>query len=302
MKQIRITLMIAGMSTFGVGLVAGQTPGGQPPAPPSAQQGPGMRPGIPRPLPAGFIGVGIQEIAGDRAKVLKLPEEAGVEVTHVDPNSPADKAGLKPGDAVVQYNGQRVEGIAQFSRMVRETPPGREVKLHIYRNGSPQTVTVQTGTRPAFLSMPPMQPMEDPNRPMDAFNRRMPDVPRSMMLWGNPVLGVEAEPIEGQFAQYFGVKEGVLVRAVLKDSAAEKAGIRAGDVITRVDDAKVVTPADISGRIRSLHGKSIPVVLMREHKEMTITVTIDAENHSGELRNPWLAPEWVRTIEPVQPN
>ena len=93
-----------------------------------------------------YIGVMMQEIDSDRAKALKLHEEAGVEVTRVDPDSPAEKAGLKTGDAILQYNSQRVEGIEQFSRMVHETPVGRDVKLDIVRKGTPQTVIVKVGS------------------------------------------------------------------------------------------------------------------------------------------------------------
>src|SRR6476646_10865553 len=84
----------------------------------------------------GFLGVGIQETA------------AGVEVTRIAPDSPAEKAGIKTGDVVTQYNGQRVEGMEQFSRIVRETPVGREVKLGIMRNGAPQTIAVRVVARP----------------------------------------------------------------------------------------------------------------------------------------------------------
>src|ERR1700719_1484835 len=77
----------------------------------------------------GFLGVALQEIDGGRAKELKLPDEAGVEVTHIAQDSPAEKAGVKTGDVITQYNGQRVEGLEQFSRMVRETPAGHEVKM-----------------------------------------------------------------------------------------------------------------------------------------------------------------------------
>src|ERR1700722_4044262 len=83
-----------------------------------------------------FLGVGIQEINSDRAKQLNLTEEAGVEVTYVEANSPAAAAGLKTGDVVVQYNGQRIEGTEQFTRLVLETPEGREVKLQIFRGGA----------------------------------------------------------------------------------------------------------------------------------------------------------------------
>ncbi len=76
-----------------------------------------------------YLGVNLAEIDANRAKELKLKEDYGVEITRVEENSPAEKAGLKAGDVVLEYNGQRVEGMEQFGRMVRETPPGREVKL-----------------------------------------------------------------------------------------------------------------------------------------------------------------------------
>jgi len=76
------------------------------------------------------------------------------------------------------------------------------------------------------------------------------------------------------------VKEGVLVRSAVAGSAAEKAGIKAGDVITKVDDANVRTPSDLSSRIRGLRGKSVDVVVMRDRKEMTLNVMI-AEQQGG---------------------
>ncbi len=223
----------------------------------------------------GFLGVGLQEIDSERAKALKLNEEAGVEVTRIEPDSPAEKAGLKTGDGVLRYSGQRVEGIEQFSRLVRETPPGREVKLDIVRNGTPQTLAVKIELRPGRrVGGGFVMPLPD---------IRFPDVPRSFLSWRSAMLGVDVESLQGQLAEYFGVKDGVLVRSVLKGSAAEKAGIKAGDVITRVDDSKVVTPADLSSRLRSLRNKSVPVVLTRDHKEMTITVAIDDADRAKQI-------------------
>src|SRR6185312_2894120 len=95
-----------------------------------------------------FLGVGIQEIDGNRAKELKLPDDGGVEVTRIAPDSPAEKAGIKTGDVVTQYNGQRVEGMEQFSRMVRETPAGRDVRIGILRNGAAQTIAAKIAARP----------------------------------------------------------------------------------------------------------------------------------------------------------
>jgi serine protease Do len=234
-----------------------------------------------KPAGSSFIGVMVQEIDSNRAKSLKLPEEAGVEVTHIEPDSPAEKAGLKLGDAVLEYNGQRVEGMEQFSRLVRETPPGREVKLDIYRNGTRQDVALRVGLRHA----PPaqtldLQHIQDQLRQLQT---RLPDLPRSFMTWRSSALGIDAEALDGQLAQYFGVKEGVLVRSVQKDSAAEKAGMKAGDVIVRVGDAHVATPADLSMHFRALHGGTSSVVVMRDHHEVTLTVKIDDEDRACHL-------------------
>src|SRR5579871_2928968 len=94
-----------------------------------------------------YLGVNIAEVNADRARELKLKEPYGVEITRVEEASPADKAGLKSGDVVLEYNGQRVEGMEQFGRMVRETPAGREVKLLISRNGATQSITATVQTR-----------------------------------------------------------------------------------------------------------------------------------------------------------
>jgi len=215
-----------------------------------------------------FLGVAIQEIDSDRAKALKLPDETGVEVTRIAPDSPAERAGLKTGDVVTQYNGQRVDGMEQFSRMVRETPAGREVKIGIIRNNAPQTVIVKIVSRPALSGQLIPAPVQEP------FEFRFPDMPQSRMTWRSTMLGIDAEPLEGQLAEFFGVKEGVLVRTVMKGGAADRAGIKAGDVIVRVDDARVATPADISAHLRAMRGRPVSIVVVRDHKEINVMLSV----------------------------
>jgi S1-C subfamily serine protease len=92
---------------------------------------------------------------------------------------------------------------------------------------------------------------------------------------------VESESLNSQLAEFFGVKEGVLVRAVIKGSAAEKAGLKAGDVITKIGDSKVSNPRDISNALRGMSsGKTFTVTIMRDRKEMAITAMIE-ERSSG---------------------
>lgn len=228
-----------------------------------------------------WLGVGVKEITSERARALNLKDEHGVEITTVEPDSPAEKAGLKPGDVVLEYNGQRVEGTAQFVRFVRETPPGRTVRLTVFRNGSTQTVSATIAERRgrAFRFRTPGAEEE--------FDIRiprieaLPDVPRVTMSWRTGMLGIEGEPLrDSQLGDFFGVRDGVLVRSVLKGTPAEKAGLKAGDVIVRVDDRKVSEPRDITSALRAARDASkttLPVVVVRERKEMTLQVTLENE-------------------------
>jgi serine protease Do len=224
--------------------------------------------------PTSFLGVGVTDIDAERTKALNLKEEHGVEVTSVDADSPAAKAGVKVSDVVLEYNGQRVEGIEQFLRLVRETPVGRQVKLLISRSGATQTLTATTGSRNVkdFIWSGDFTPFKMPEI-------HIPDMPRTLMLWQSRTLGVESESLNSQLGEYFGAKEGVLVRSVIKGSAAEKAGLKAGDVITKIGNRKVTSPNEISNALRSLSStKAVPVTIIRDRKETSVNVTIEEKS------------------------
>lgn len=225
----------------------------------------------------GHLGVGAADIDADRAKTLRLSDEHGVEVKIVEENSPAAKAGIKVGDIVLEYNGQRVEGMQQFQRMVAETPAGHNATLLVSRNGATETLkaTLEPRTnREAFNfnwtgEMPPMPPIPP-------INIRIPDMPRGLLSWQSSALGIESESLNPQLAEFFGVKEGVLVRSVLKNSAGEKAGLKAGDVIVKVDGNKVTSPREISSLMRSSSSrKSMPLAVVRNRKEISVDVKLD---------------------------
>jgi serine protease Do len=226
----------------------------------------------------GYLGIGGLDISPERAKALNLKEERGVEVSSLAEDGPAAKAGIKQGDVVLEFNGQPVEGTAQFSRLVRETPVGRHVKIAVWRSGAAQTLTATVGENKQTtvfgqgdggwnFNMPEIQPM--PNI----------EIPRFQMTLQNPMLGIVGESLEreDQLAEFFGVKDGVLVRSVKKGSAAEKAGIKAGDVITKVDDSKVTSSAEITRVLRGLKSKkTFGVTVVRNRKEMPLTVTMES--------------------------
>jgi C-terminal processing protease CtpA/Prc len=92
-----------------------------------------------------WLGVETHEVTAEKAKELKLSAERGVVLGKIVPDSPAAKAGLKENDVVTEINGQRVEGAAQFRRMIREIPAGRSVQLTVWRDGRSQTISATLG-------------------------------------------------------------------------------------------------------------------------------------------------------------
>ena len=224
-----------------------------------------------------YLGIGALEVTPERARALNLKEDRGVEVAHVEEDSPAAKAGIKEGDVVLEYNGEKVEGVDQFIRLVHETPPGRDVKVAVWRNGKNENLTLTVGSRRGTVietpggavTIPPIPPMP----PID--------IPRFEMSYQSPLIGIEGESLapQGQLADFFGVTDGVLVKSVIRNSAADKAGLKAGDVIVRVDNTKVTSPREITSVLRTNRDKnSFTLTVVRNKKEMPVTVTLPGRN------------------------
>jgi serine protease Do len=230
-----------------------------------------------------FLGVAVAEIDGDRARTLNLKEAYGVEITRIEDGSAADKAGLKVGDVLLEFNGQRVEGIEQFQRLVHETPAGRQVKLLISRNGASQTLSANMGAHKVQVFAGDAKDWF----PSGAFVMPEINIP-DIQVFGNmqPTrLGVETEPLNAQLADYFGVKDGVLIRAIVKGTAAEKAGLKAGDVITKVDQTPVSNPGEVSSAVHSARSKpTYTVDLVRDRKEMSVSIDNSSANQSAPPR------------------
>jgi serine protease Do len=224
-----------------------------------------------------YLGVGVRDVDEERKKALKLKEERGAEITSVEEDSPAAKAGLKTSDVVVEYAGQRVESMQQFIRMVRETPAGREVKIGVIRNGSAMTLTA----RPDHGSNRMAQQMKRLQEAMPQVRAyAVESMPRPVMNWQSVTLGIEAEPLSPQLAEFFGVKQGVLVRSVTSGSLAEQNGIKAGDVITKIDDSEVSSPREITSNLYKARtkGNTVTLTTVREKKEQSVKVTFPEQD------------------------
>jgi membrane-associated protease RseP (regulator of RpoE activity) len=241
-----------------------------------------------------YLGVDIADITSDRLGALKLKEEKGVEVTMVDQDAPAGKAGIKEHDVILTLNGTAIESKTQLHRMIHETPAGRLVTLELSRDGQPLTIKVQLANRskewgdlskdkfmdkdfhvqiPPIPNIPPMPNMPDIEIP----NIGVVYVHSSMRS------GLMVENLTPQLGEFFGAKNGngVLVRSVEKGSRADKAGLRAGDVITRVGNQPVHDTSDFTHALRDRNAGSVSVGVIRDRKEQTLTLTLPERKDSG---------------------
>ena len=227
-----------------------------------------------------WLGVETQEITSDKVKDLKLPAERGVLIGKVMPDSPAAKAGLKENDVVTQVNGQNVEGAVQFRRVIREIPAGRKVQLTVWRDGRSQTIDAtlgkaEEGRRAWVQAAPRTFTFRVPEMP------EMPAIPKmewdgNVMFMARPRLGIEAEDLNDQLGTYFGAPdgEGILVRSVNSDSPAQKAGIKAGDVITALNGEKLHSVQELREKLAGTKDASVKVGLLRNKNALTVTVEI----------------------------
>ena len=212
------------------------------------------------------LGVTVRDVEEGDAKQAK----AGVIIEEVTSGGPAEKAGMKTGDAITEFDGERVRSVRQFTRLVQETAGGRNVPVVLSRGGQRVTVNVTpdaTGfgddfrlrlldiPRAAAPPAPPAAPRPPrPARPPSVFNDWFYSDGPMTSLSGRGRLGITMESLDGQLAEYFGVKEGALVKSVVDDSAAAKAGIKAGDVITSFNGTRVYDASDVSRAINRMDG------------------------------------------------
>lgn len=245
-----------------------------------------------------YLGVDIMDITSDRLGALKLKEEKGVEVTMVDQDAPAGKAGIKEHDVILTLNGTAVESKSQLQRMIHETPPGRLVSLGVSRDGQPMTIRVQLADRRSEFHHIGKDSDRDKDKDKDKdsdFHFEIPPLPNLpdfdvpnigvVVVHSSMRSGLMVENLTPQLGEFFGAKngKGVLVRSVDRGSRAEKAGLRAGDVIVRVGDQQVHDTSDFTHALHSHSAGSVGVGVIRDRKEQTVTITLPERKDSGGL-------------------
>jgi serine protease Do len=216
--------------------------------------------------PGSSIGVTVSDQAGT----------AGVLIESVREGTPATRAGLQKGDVVVDYDGEPARSARQFTRLVRETAPGRPVKMTVLRAGSKRTLDITPEARDSVTlqQFPHVTGDQFRLQPRD-FNFDLPGI-FGESFYGSPRrLGVTVAPLSDQLAAYFGVKEGVLVSEVFESTPAASAGVKAGDVITAANGRGVQSSMDLIQEVREAEpGSTIELRVTRDRKETSMKVTL----------------------------
>lgn len=243
----------------------------------------------------GYLGVVGSDVDNDRAAALKLKEATGAEIVTVDRDGPACKAGLKVHDVILQVNGQAVAGEEQLRRMLRETPAGHSITLLISRDGQQQSFTLKLGDRAAVETNVWAQPMVVPAPGDDgAFILEGPSGHGTgngffgALSLGSPAVGVDLDTLGSQLADYFGVKDhqGLLVKHVADNSPASRAGIKAGDVITKANGQTMATMSEWMKMLHANRGKQVQLTLVRNKKEETVTLQDESGKNHGMMVTP----------------
>ena len=260
-------------------------------------------------LPAqSYLGVQTENVSAENFGKYSMNEARGVAVTRVLENSPAARAGLREKDVILSFDGEPVKSVAKLLRLIEEVAPDQKAKLTIYRSGGEQELTVTMGKRPApqgaerFGNFPPFPelrgnvPMMPPQSPQEFEGFGSPGAPnlyedflrqRGANSQAGRRLGVVVAPLTKQLGETYGAIDGkgLLVTEVSQDSAAAKAGLKAGDVILEVDGAAVSNRAELTAALNKNQEGEISITILRGKQRQTMRATPDGKKAAAPADN-----------------
>ncbi|MEN8144521.1 MAG: PDZ domain-containing protein [Gemmatimonadota bacterium] len=241
-----------------------------------------------------YLGVHIEDVDKEAVRELDLPGEYGVRIMGVEEDTPAARAGLEVDDVLVAWNGERLRSTAQLRRMLNETPSGRSVDLELIRDGGSRTIEVELGESRggnafSFRTAPRgnfgVARPEILREHLGRIRERSPGARAFSFFSSGGRLGASIQNLGDQLGDYFGLgdRDGVLVTSVSEESAAEKGGLLAGDVILGVDGQNIDGPQELLRAIREAEAGSLELNILREKRERSITVDLPEREEGGRM-------------------
>lgn len=202
----------------------------------------------------GRIGVQIGEVTKDVAQAIGLPKAEGAMVSGVEPDAPADKAGILPGDVILKFDGKAITRMSDLPRLVGQTKPGEVAPVEVWRKGKPLTLKITvTELKPEGVAEAPAAPKA---KPVEAQTE---------------VLGMKVVPVSADAQKKLRIKGGVQVTGV--EAPASTAGIAEGDIILAANNTDITNPEQFAKVIAGLDKKR-PVGLMVRTGDQTRWVAV----------------------------
>ncbi len=202
----------------------------------------------------GWLGVRIQQVTDEIADSLGMKEETGALVAKVNPGEPAAKAGIKPGDVIIEFDGKLVPGVRKLQRIVAETDINRPVRVTVWRDEGEKVLTVTVGELESFEKAALSKSGDDTTQTTTQFDG----------------MGMTLSSLTPNLRRQFDLKDvdaGVVITDVDKDGQAAERGLRQGDVIVEVGQEEVNSPDQISQKLEEAAKKDKKSVLFLVERE-----------------------------------
>ncbi|MCJ9708110.1 DegQ family serine endoprotease [Bordetella hinzii] len=201
----------------------------------------------------GRIGVQIGEVGKDVADAIGLPRAEGALVSSVEPDGPADKAGVQPGDVILKFNGQTIKRWSDLPRIVGDTKPETAGKLEVWRKGKTVTLEVKVGELKSEQTAAAGRGGKEAAPAVDNH------------------LGLSVTDVPADMQRKLRIKGGVLVRAA--EGAAASAGLQEGDIVLAVNDADVINAGQFAKVVGKLDkGKTVGLLVRRGDQTQWVAV------------------------------
>jgi serine protease Do len=239
-----------------------------------------------------WLGVTIQDLDESLRESLNVGDVDGVLVNGVNDESPARKAGIKEGDVITSADGAKTATTSELVSTIRSKKPGTEVTLNLVRDGKSMTLKAVLAERPQdFISQETLSALEKLKELPEGIDVYLKAIAPQIELGmsggsGRGRLGIYVQDLSEGLAEYFSVPggDGVLVQDVVADSPAEKAGIKAGDVIVKIDDRRVGSSSELIEAIGKMEAdKETPIVVIRKGQEVALKATVGEDESRKKL-------------------
>jgi membrane-associated protease RseP (regulator of RpoE activity) len=224
------------------------------------------------------LGVNLGDVTAEKAQELKLPAVSGAIVESVQRDSAAAKAGIKVGDVITEFDGERVRSSAELRRLIRETPAGRTVAIQILRDGKTSVLSAKLEASSKNLNIYIPEIHVPPNMDLS-------EGPFAFAFHG-ATLGIAADNLTPQLAEYFQVKQGsgVLISEVTKGGSADKAGLKAGDIIVQLDGKPINDVEELRMALNenfTRDTRKVNLTIVRDHHQQTVTAELTRSHRMG---------------------